>query len=120
LEKYRKIAKFFNRVNQSFIRYPIQGFPNTVLQLDDQSGQAIYGVKCLRPLKHWDRGFEFHMRHECLSDLLLFLLSCAGRGLAMVLIPLKGVVPTVYFQNNCDGNKPEGLMRKVQEEELYN
>jgi hypothetical protein len=28
------------------------------------SGRAVLGTKCLRPLKHWNRGFEFHSRHE--------------------------------------------------------
>jgi hypothetical protein len=38
---------------------------------------------CLRPLKHWDRGFEFLSRHGCLSG---FVLSCVGSGLATRLI----------------------------------
>jgi hypothetical protein len=36
----------------------------------DQSGRS-----CLRPLEHWDRGFESHSRHGC-----LFILDS---GLAM-------------------------------------
>jgi hypothetical protein len=27
------------------------------------SVRAVYGVIFLRPLKHWDRGFESHSRH---------------------------------------------------------
>jgi hypothetical protein len=30
----------------------------------------------LRPLKHWDRGFESHLRHGCLCTFILFVLSC--------------------------------------------
>jgi hypothetical protein len=32
----------------------------------DHSGRAVYGMKCLRPLEHWHRGFESHSRHGCL------------------------------------------------------
>jgi hypothetical protein len=30
------------------------------------SGPAVKGTKCLRLLKHWDRGFESHSRYGCL------------------------------------------------------
>jgi hypothetical protein len=33
-------------------------------------------MNCLRPLKHWDLGFESHLRHECLCAFILFVLSC--------------------------------------------
>jgi hypothetical protein len=29
----------------------------------DHSGRAVYGMNCLLPLEHWDRGFESHSRH---------------------------------------------------------
>jgi hypothetical protein len=32
-------------------------------KLADHSGRAAQGMSCLRPLKYWDRGFEFHSRH---------------------------------------------------------
>jgi hypothetical protein len=32
-----------------------------------------YGMNCLRPLKHWDRGFESHSRHGCLCTFILYL-----------------------------------------------
>jgi hypothetical protein len=35
------------------------------------------GMKCLRPLEHWDRGFESHSRHG-----RLFILFVLGSGLA--------------------------------------
>jgi hypothetical protein len=28
-------------------------------------------MKCLRPLKHWGRGFESHSRHGCLCAFIL-------------------------------------------------
>jgi hypothetical protein len=43
----------------------------------DQSGRAVEGMKCLRPLEHWDRGFESHSRHECLCTFIL----CVGSSL---------------------------------------
>jgi hypothetical protein len=33
---------------------------------DDKSGRAVQGMKCLRPLKHWSRGFESYWKHGCL------------------------------------------------------
>jgi hypothetical protein len=43
------------------------------LYLADHSVRALWGMKCLRPLKHWDRGFESHSKHGCLSTFLLCL-----------------------------------------------
>jgi hypothetical protein len=37
------------------------------------SGLAAYGMKCLRSLERWDRGFEFHSRHGCLCPIILCL-----------------------------------------------
>jgi hypothetical protein len=28
------------------------------LEITDHSGRAVQGMKCLRTLEHWDRGFE--------------------------------------------------------------
>jgi hypothetical protein len=39
-----------------------------------QNGRAVEGMNCLRPLEHWNCGFEYHSRHGC-----LFVL---GSGLA--------------------------------------
>jgi hypothetical protein len=41
----------------------------------DHSGRAVYGMNCLRPLEHWDRGFESHSRHGCLCAFTLRLYS---------------------------------------------
>jgi hypothetical protein len=35
-------------------------------------------MKCLRPLKHWDRGFESHSRHGCLFLFILCLYYVAA------------------------------------------
>jgi hypothetical protein len=49
------------------------------------------GMKCLRPLKHWDRGFESQL---CFHS--VFVLSCAGSGLVTGWSPVQGVLPSVY------------------------
>jgi hypothetical protein len=51
---------------------------NMIVRVANNSGRAVYGTKCLRPLKHWGRGFEFHSRHGCSS---VFVLPCVGSGL---------------------------------------
>jgi hypothetical protein len=51
---------------------------------------VVYGMKCLRPLKHCDREFESHSRHGCLSAFILFLqLSC-------VWSPVQEILRIVY------------------------
>jgi hypothetical protein len=62
----------------------------------DHRGRAVWGVKCLRLLKHWTRGFESHWRHECLPAFIVFVLSCVSRGLAMGWSPVEGVLQTLY------------------------
>jgi hypothetical protein len=39
----------------------------------DHSGRAVQGKMCLHPLEHWDRVFESHSRHGCLSAFILCL-----------------------------------------------
>jgi hypothetical protein len=39
----------------------------------DQSGRAVWGMNCLRSLKHCGRGFESHSRHGCLCAFILCL-----------------------------------------------
>jgi len=46
------------------------------------NGRAVSGTYCLRPLEHWDRRFESHSRHGCVSAFFYVVLSCVGRGLA--------------------------------------
>jgi hypothetical protein len=47
----------------------------------DHSGLAVWGIKYLHPLEHWDRGFESHSRHGCLF--------VSGSGLAMGWSPVQ-------------------------------
>jgi hypothetical protein len=51
--------------------------PN-ICRTADPSGRAVYGVR-LRPSACWDRGFESHRGHVCLSLVSVCVLS--GRGL---------------------------------------
>jgi hypothetical protein len=53
-------------------------------------------MKCLRPLKHWDRGFESHSKHLSLPVSILCL-CCVGSGLATGWCPVQGAVTTVYI-----------------------
>jgi hypothetical protein len=51
----------------------------------------------LRTLKLWDRGFEYHSRHGCLSVRLFCVnvVLCVGSGLAMGWSLVQGVLPYV-------------------------
>jgi hypothetical protein len=33
----------------------------------DPNVLTVYGKYCLRPLEYWDRGFEYHSKHVCVS-----------------------------------------------------
>jgi hypothetical protein len=44
----------------------------------DHSGRVVWGRKCLRPLKYWNRDFESRSRHECIYS--VFVLYCVGNG----------------------------------------
>jgi hypothetical protein len=39
----------------------------------DHSGRAAQGMSRFHPLEHWDRGFEFHLRHGYLCVFILFV-----------------------------------------------
>jgi hypothetical protein len=56
----------------------------------DRSGRTVWGMNCLRPLKHWGRRFESHLRHGCVC---MFILCC---GLATSWSPVEEVLPTVH------------------------
>jgi hypothetical protein len=79
----------------------------------------IQGMKCLRPLKHWDCEFESHPKHGCQSAHLLFIFSSLDRGLGTVLSPVQGALRTIYKIDNSRlilrGNRPEALIRNVAE-----
>jgi hypothetical protein len=44
-----------------------------ICEVADHSGRAVKGMNCLLPLKHWDRGFESHLRHGYLCAFILRL-----------------------------------------------
>jgi hypothetical protein len=47
----------------------------------DHSGRAVFGTKRLRPLEHWDRGYEpVQGMDVCMSTFFLCLLVCNGRS----------------------------------------
>jgi hypothetical protein len=59
----------------------------------------LTGMNRLRPLEHWDRGFESHSRHGCLYCVRLFCVSVVlrvGSGLATGWSLVQGILPTVY------------------------
>jgi hypothetical protein len=73
------------QAGRSRVRFPMSldfSF-DLILLAADHSGSAVTGVKCFRSLEHWDRGFESHSKYGCLSAFILFVLPCAGSGLAM-------------------------------------
>jgi hypothetical protein len=50
-----------------------------IAMLANRSGREVYGMNSLRPLQRWDRGFESHWRHGCLSAFILCRLRpCVG------------------------------------------
>jgi hypothetical protein len=64
----------------------------------DHSGRrAVWGMNCLRPLKHWECGFESHLRHGCMCAFFLCLCCpvCAGNWLATSWFLIQGVLQTV-------------------------
>jgi hypothetical protein len=73
-------------------------------------------MKRLRPLEHWNRGFESHSRHGCLCAFILFLLFCVWVG------PLRRAHPppkesywlSIRLKNWKWGEGPGGLYREVE------
>jgi hypothetical protein len=59
----------------------------------DRSGCAVWDMNSLRPLEHWDRGFESHSRDGYLFAFILCL--CEGSGLPTSWSSDQGVLPTV-------------------------
>jgi hypothetical protein len=50
------------------------------LHVVTDSRSALYGMKCLRSLEHWDRGFEFHSK--AWMSVRVFSVFVLGSGLA--------------------------------------
>jgi hypothetical protein len=56
-------------------------------------------MKCLRPLKHWCRGFEFQSKHGCLCAFILCLCCPVYEKVAALRqdwSPVQEVLPTAY------------------------
>jgi hypothetical protein len=71
-----------------------------LLNIDtDQIGRAVKGINCLRPLEHWDRGFESHWRYGCMCAFCGCVVLCVGSGLATGWSPVQGFIPTAYRIN---------------------
>jgi hypothetical protein len=62
---------------QYFFTYSVSIFnrilTKTINLIADPRGLAVYDKKRLRPLEHWDRGFESHSRHGYLFAFILCL-----------------------------------------------
>jgi hypothetical protein len=58
--------------NSCYENSEIMQFRGTIPTSADHSGS----------LECWDRGFESHSSHGCLSTFILFVLYCVGRGIA--------------------------------------
>jgi hypothetical protein len=56
-------------------------------------------MKYLRPLKHYDHGFEYHSRQECLSEFSTAVLYCVKQRPCDGLIPVRAL-PTPYKISN--------------------
>jgi hypothetical protein len=52
------------------------------LKYDDHNSRAIWGMKCLPTLKHWYRWVRIPLEYGCLRFFCVYVLLCAGRGLA--------------------------------------
>jgi hypothetical protein len=56
------------------------------------NGRAVCGTYCFLPFEHWDRGFESHSRHGCVSAFFCVVLSCVSRALR------RADPPSEYYQ----------------------
>jgi len=72
---------------------------------------------CLRPLEHWDRGFESRSRHVCVSAFFCVVLSYVGSGFATGWFLVQGVLRNVknrfisFRRQILNRKRPEGLIR---------
>jgi hypothetical protein len=64
-----------------------------IMEVAGPNDRAVWGTYGLRPLEHWDRGFESRSRHGCVSVFFCVVLSCVGSGLEMGTSPVEGVLP---------------------------
>jgi hypothetical protein len=83
-------------------------------RIADHSGREVKGMNCLRPLKHWDRGFESHSRHECLYCMRLF---CAC---AVLCVPCDVTIPRPRSPPDyVNDQEIEKLRRSNKKKKLY-
>jgi hypothetical protein len=71
---------FFNSVDAQLFKifstfYGNQMFITAHNKKIDHSDRAVKSMECLRPLEHWDRGFESHSGYGCMPE--YFLCSCS-------------------------------------------
>jgi hypothetical protein len=62
-----------------------------------------------RPLKHWDHGFESHLRHECLCAFILCLRCSVCRYR-----PCEGLIPRPRGSTGCVKNEETEKSAKAQ------
>jgi hypothetical protein len=65
----------------------------------DHSSCAVQGINCLRQPKHWDRGFEAHLRHGCLFAFILCLFCPVCRQRPYDGLILRPRSPTDYVKD---------------------
>jgi hypothetical protein len=61
-----------------WVKFPSLQYDGLTDPFADHSGRTFWGMKCLRSLEHWDRGFESHSRHGCLFAFILCLCQVAA------------------------------------------
>jgi hypothetical protein len=91
----RILVKDFNTETTASNPYVV--FLPFIVQTPWNTDPFLQCVICLRSLEHWDRGFEFHSRHECLYCVNLFcvcVVLCVGNGLATGWSSVQGFLPT--------------------------
>jgi hypothetical protein len=89
---------YFPKIHSNIILRSAPEFAEWFLNIfscADLNGCTVWSTYYLRPLEHWDRGFESRSGHGCVSPLFWVVLSCASSGLATGRSPVRGVLPTV-------------------------
>jgi hypothetical protein len=67
-------------------------------------------MDCLRPLKHWDRGFESYLSHGCLCGFILCLCCSVCRQR-----PCDGLIPRSKSPNDCVEDRETVKAAKAQQ-----